>query len=453
MNRWACHGVCVGVALSLLFIPPAALAQESQAGDRTGSEMEALKKALEETRAEFEKMKTLYEDKIHDLEGRLKKLEETPPAAAVKVEEAVPAVTPSTLPAVVEEAVPAPPPAPPLPPTRIQIPIGGRALIFDLSLTGDIVANFGDNDFNELRNRIFPREFDIAFQGAVDPFMRADVFFEFAEEEPGEVEVGIEEAYATLLTLPFGLQSRIGVFRPKFGRINLLHSHALPQVDRPFVIRNFLGEEGLRETGVSLSAILPTPFYQELDVGAFNGDNEEAGFGRGNLRRPLVLAHLTNFFDLTENAAFQLGISGATGEAGEEPHFRTSLVGVDLTYKWKPLDRPYKGLTLQSEFLYSHRKVGEEEAVSHLDRYGFYVFGEYRLSQRWFVGARYDWSQFPTERGSRESGISPVLTFWPSEFSQFRVQYTHTDRNFGRNSDELFFEVSFGLGPHAPHPF
>lgn len=392
------------------------------------SEMEALKEQVKALQEEHQRASESYTKAIEELKQKIQDLEQK------------------------KEAVPVPPPAPSLPPTRFQIPFAGRALIFDLSLTGDFVANFGDNDFNELRNRIFPREFDIAFQGAIDPFMRADVFFEFAEEEPGEVEVGIEEAYATLLTLPFGLQSRIGVFRPEFGRINLLHSHALPQVDRPFVIRNFLGEEGLTETGVSVSAILPTPFYQELNVGAFNGDNE-VSFGRGDLRRPLVLAHLKNFFDLTENAAFQLGISGATGEAREEPHFRTSLVGVDLTYKWKPLDRPYKGLTLQSEFFYSHRKAGEEGAFSHLDRYGFYLFGEYRLSRRWFVGARYDWSQFPTERGKRELGISPVLTFWPSEWAQFRVQYTHTDRNFRKDSDEVFFEVTFALGPHAAHPF
>lgn len=431
MNRWVCRGFRFGFALSLLFTAPSALAQEPQVGDRIGSEVEALKEAIQETKAEFKTMKALYDGKINELEGRLKKLEEAPAA-------------------------------PPPPPRRgPQAPrLGGAALLLDISAVGDFVANIGikSDDLNPLRNRIFPREIELAFQGVVDPFISADLFLEVGEEEPGKLEVGLDEAYGTLLALPLGLQARFGFFRVPFGRINLVHPHVLPQVTRPNVLRRFFGEEGLVETGFALNTLLPHPLHEEGVfepwIGIFNGDNEES-FGQGSFRRPLGILHLKNFFQLTDDSALQVGFSGATGKSEEAR--RTYLYGLDLTYKWKPLDRPFTSLTLQGELLFSHRKAEVDldrgTVEQSFDRYGFYVFGDYRLSRRWFGGMRFDWSQFPKERGTREWALSPVLTFWPSEFSQFRVQYTFTNRNFGRDAHEIFLQTSFSLGPHGPHPF
>ena len=59
--------------------------------------------------------------------------------------------------------------------------------------------------FPGLENRFFPREVEIGLFGMVDPFARADVFIEGAEEFAAgarKIEVSIEEAYLTLLTLP-----------------------------------------------------------------------------------------------------------------------------------------------------------------------------------------------------------------------------------------------------------
>jgi len=412
------------------------------------SEVEVVRKEIQELKAQFDEVKAHYETKLSELQERLTKLEEVPLAP--------------------------PPSPPPTSPGRFQIPFGQRALLFDISANADFVGAYSNlkgterghaGSFVGRADRLFPREIELALQGAVDPFMRADCFIELAEEAEAvdggverQLHLEIDECYATLLTLPFGLQSRVGQFRPKFGRLNTLHQHDLPQVDRPNALVNFFGEEQMSELGLSLSSILPMPFYQELEVGAFNGDNE-VSFGRGSFRDPLVVAHLKNFFELSENSGFQVGFSGATGP--DTGGSRAYVAGVDLTYKWKPAAQLYKSLALQGEFLYSHRKTMEEEEIGGetvavpkpFDRYGLYIFGDYQLSPRWFVGARFDWSQFPDTRGETEWAYSPVLTFWPSEFSRFRLQYKRTDRNFGKDADEVFFEVTFGLGPHAAHLF
>ncbi|MFQ5658137.1 MAG: hypothetical protein ACE5G5_11390 [Candidatus Methylomirabilales bacterium] len=440
MRKLSLSGVC-GVVVFLLLWP----GFSGLATSKT-SEVADLKRELEKTRQLLDALTK----KMEQLQDRLQKVE----ATAVKGEPVAP-----------------PPPETPRRPAMFQIPVGQRQLLLDIGITGDFVYNFVDGEkknprgagtFKALEDRVFPREVEVSFTGRLDPYARADFFFEFAEEgefeaegdgfeREREFEVGIEEAYLTLLQLPLGLQARIGKMRPKFGRLNERHQHDLPQADRPNVLANFFGQEGLTETGAEISALLPTPFFQELSVGAFNGDNDESFGGRESFEDPLVTAHLRNFFELNEASALQVGLSGATGP--NAPDKRTYLTGLDLTYKWAPPEEPYTVLTLQAEGLYSHRQTRDTD-LDDKNRYGGYVFGDYRLSRHWGVGTRLGYSQFP-EEGGREWAVSPYVTFWTSDFLRFRLQYKHTDRNFADAEDinEVFFQASFTLGHHPPHRF
>src|SRR5207253_3214980 len=65
--------------------------------------------------------------------------------------------------------------------------------------------------------------------------------------------IEIEEAYFTYNRLPWSLQLRAGKFRPEFGKENLAHTHVFFSVDRPSVITNFFGRDGLKEYGLSLA--------------------------------------------------------------------------------------------------------------------------------------------------------------------------------------------------------
>jgi len=314
--------------------------------------------------------------------------------------------------------------------------------------------------FAGLENRFFPREVELALFGMVDPFARADVSLEVAEEfedNKRKIEATIEEAYMTLLTLPFDTQLKLGKLRPRFGLLNLLHPHALPQVDRPNVLARFVGQEGLTEQGVEASWILPTPFFQELSLGLFNGDNETA-FGRSSLKAPLLVGRLRNFFELEEWAALQVGISGASGETSQR--HRSTLAGFDAKYKWRADAKAWPVFTLGAEAIYSNRIVD----ISHPDtsagdtrtrkRFGWYTYAELEPTKRWTAGLRFDGTQFSTDPGN-EWAVSPYLTFKPSDFLQFRFQYKRTDRDVPgqRIADEFFLQTGFILGAHPAHPF
>jgi type II secretory pathway pseudopilin PulG len=446
------------VVIALGLAPAAAGAQEA----------ETLRKELEQMRQQFERAQQEYQRAIQSMSERLQRLEAKPPAA--------PAPSTAAPPATLSQAPVAAPAAPltaldlarPREPFSLYQRAGTGQLLFDMGIAGDFVGNLtqrnvqkaGAGTFAGQENRFFPREVELSLFGRIDPYASAVVRFESGEEERGqETGVGLAEAYVTLLALPYGTQARFGQMRNRFGYSNDIHEHDLPWVDRPNVMRNFLGAEGLQEKGVEATIVPDLPFFLEALVGVFNGDNE-TGFGRGSLRSPLVTARLRTFFELSDTSALQVGLSGATGETEDE--FRNSLAGLDLRYKYRPQSWLHPLLTITAEAMASVRETEIAGADRTQERFGLYVGAEVQPFKRWAGGVRYDWSEFPVQSG-HEWAVEPYVTFWPSEFLRFRLAYKRTERSVsfdpagaggsGRIADEILFQGSFLLGAHPAHPF
>ncbi|PYO07879.1 MAG: hypothetical protein DMD75_19765 [Candidatus Rokuibacteriota bacterium] len=358
---------------------------------------------------------------------------------------------------------------------------GSGHLLFDIGIAGDFVGNItqrnvaraGGGTFAGQENRFFPREVELSLFGQIDPYASAVVRIEAGEEAPGqETGVHLAEAYLTLLTLPFGTQARLGQMRNRFGWSNEVHEHDLPWVDRPNVMRNFLGGEGLQEKGVELTLVPDLPFYIEALAGIFNGDNETA-FGRGTLQHPLATGRLRTFLELGDEHAIQLGMSVASGQTGDRN--RSTILGWEWRYKYRPDGWLHPLITLTGEALYSLRKadvgvdLDGDGSIDQVDKrqrnhWGWYTGLEVQPFRRWAGGVRYDWSQYPINPGW-EWAIEPYVSFWPSEFLRFRLAYKHTDRSpqtrdafnlndsSARKVDELLFQASFILGAHPAHPF
>jgi len=314
----------------------------------------------------------------------------------------------------------------------------------DISLLGDITGLMSPSRSVEGRNRFNLRETEIAIQSVIDPYARADFFLSVPDASGLEVE----EGYITLLSLPMGFQAKVGKFRNAVGRLNRTHGPELPQVDRPNVLVNLFGEEGLAETGISLSHILPTPWFSQLEVEFANGDNEVL-LGHGRFTKPTVVSHLKQFFDLAPFHSLEVGLSGAVGARGEADRGRlTGLGGVDLTYKWFPPNQT-RGITWMTELLGAKM----EAPVTGRDfAWGGYSFIETRLTPRVYVGVRADYSQIPLSNTS-EFAIAPYFNFWQSEFGRFRAEYKHTFANQAPSTDALWLQYTATLGTHQPHPF
>jgi hypothetical protein len=370
---------------------------------------------------------------------------------------------------------PAPPAAAPqgaVPAAQAAPTLGGagagasKILNPDIAVIGDFVGAAG-NGANRPTPALEMHESEVSFQEVIDPYARADFFISF-----GEKGVDLEEGYLTFTALPKGLQLKLGKMRAAFGKVNTIHNHVLPWVDRPLVTQNLVGgEEGIGDAGVSLSRILPAPkgLFLEGTAQVFRGDSENVFESRK--RSDLsTIGHLRAYTDITESTNLDLGGSFARGRSPFGEGWN-QLYGFDATLRWKPLQRSiYRSFIARSELVWARTTVNQflSGRPDRITPFGFYVSGDYQLARRWFAGGRFDRSErgacLPTSPETapcdtfrpgllHDTGGAVTLTYWPSEFSQLRWQLRRNRYGEGRTANELLFQLIFSMGAHGAHPF
>jgi hypothetical protein len=323
-----------------------------------------------------------------------------------------------------------------------------------------IIANFvGASGKNAVSGQpsLQLTEAEAAFQAIVDPYARADFFLSAG---PGGLE--IEEGFVTFNTLPGSFLLKVGKMRASFGKVNTLHTHAMPTADRPLVTTNLVGgEEGISDSGLSLSRIIPNPLlFLEATGEVFRGDS--AVFQSPTRSKLNYVGRLRAYRDLTEGTNLDIGTSVAFGPAnlGEAPNaflppapssLDRRLIGVDATFRYRPLRRAiYKRFQARTELVWSRQDTIEG---ARQNAFGFYALGEYQFARRWYLGARFDQSERAFDRTMTDSGASLFLTYWPSEFSQIRGQVRRTKYAEGVTAHEFLFQFNFAIGAHGAHVF
>lgn len=318
----------------------------------------------------------------------------------------------------------------------------------DIGVVGDFQGSYtsrGKKNFNTYLN-----ETEVSLQAVVDPYARADFFVSFGRDaETGKYGVSVEEGYLTTLSLPAKLQLKVGKFKEAVGRINPVHTHALPFIDLPNAYVNYFGD-GLNDEGASLSWLLPTKkFYQELIFQVTSGAEVSPSFMRGDNNRLIYLSHLKNFFTLNDNATLELGLTGITG--GNDSSKATNIGAVDITYKWKPLTmNTYKSLTWQSEFYFSKANT---TATSSRKSFGLYSFIQYQLAKRWFLTGRYDYAQLPVNKSIVEQAYSLTAGWLATEFSKIEFEGKTTDDNIQSRYYQGWLRWIFVIGAHGAHQY
>ncbi len=343
-----------------------------------------------------------------------------------------------------------------------QVPTGGaggsaaKALNPDISVIGDFIGAAGGNAATPFApQQPFPslqmHESELGLQAIIDPYARGDFFLSFGEEG-----VNLEEGYITFTALPKSFIVKVGKMRSAFGKVNTLHNHTLPWVDRPLVTTNLVGgEDGIDDAGISVQRIIPAPkgIFLEATGQLFRGDSGtglQSVFKSWQRSDVSTVAHLRGYRDLDESTNLDLGLSYARGNNDAGPNFITNLYGFDATLRWKPLRRSiYHSFVARSELIWSQRQQLPFEQRA----FGMYASGDYQLGRRWFLGGRYDRSSRAQLANITDNGGSVLLTYWPSEFSQVRGQYRYTDYGDNIKANEFLMQLIFSLGAHGAHPF
>jgi hypothetical protein len=328
------------------------------------------------------------------------------------------------------------------------------------------------------------QQVELSFASNVDPYLRADANIVLLASG-----IEIEEAYATTLGLPWGFQLKAGQFLTAVGRHNPTHPHAWGWANRPLVMGRFFGGDGLRNPGAQLSWLSPLPWYSELVVSAQNSTGETAasflpdGSMHSLAEDALYLGRWSNFFAVTDSFSTHLGATYLQGANPEGHGKRTRFVAGDIYLKYRQPDS-LSFFALQAEAI---QRYYDSAAEGRLKDFGWYAELTYRLPgsfARWHVGLRYDQlapkhapvltaagsaahSHGHEETEEADAGavagdpdspsrfrVSPVVTYYPSEFSKVRLQYDY-DRLAALEITQhaVILQFEFMIGAHASHKF
>ncbi len=330
---------------------------------------------------------------------------------------------------------------------------------------------------------------ELTFAGNVDPYFTAVSHIVLQIDRQGESTLEVEEAFLTSTALPSNLQLRAGQFFTQFGRLNPTHPHTWAFADQPLINGRMFGGDGLRGPGVQLSYLIPLPIYAEALVTLQNSQGETASsfrnvpgedlYGRTLIDRQvkglddlLITPRLTASFDPGDTQTVLIGASGAFGPNGSGPSARTRIYGVDLYYKWKPLrtvkgwpfvawqtevmQRRYVNAAVEDDLATVTDETLPEELLRDWGGYSQVVWG---FTPRWVAGVRGDYvagrgGDLTDPSRERRVRVSPDLTFYPSEFSKWRVQY-NWDHVQTREDvvHSVFLQWEFLIGTHGAHAF
>ena len=471
------------------------------------NEVEQLKKQLRELQQNFEQTVRQQQQQIEALTKKLDQLAPSPSSPPTnvataktpeqqKLEEQLAAELAAQAPATNTPAPTAELATSPLMPTfragSAYMNISFDALLdAGWSTAKDPSAQLQLGDHDPLKRGFTLPNAEIAIDGAVDPYFKGFANIVLKLDQDNETEIELEEAFLQTTSLPANLQLKAGQFFAAFGRHNPQHPHQWAFVDMPIILTRTMGPEGLRDPGAQLSWLTPLPFYTELFLGVFDGQGgtmhsfrnpgEDDGTGVNrfagratfdrDLRGPQDLVftpRIASSFDLSETQTLVAGLSGAFGSNDTGEHSRTEIYGADLYWKWKPVtaSKGFPFVSWQTEALYRRFGAGADPfaptplASENLCDWGVYSQVLWGFKPRWVTGLRGEYASgnsgaFDANdpfRGERFR-VSPVLTFYPSEFSKLRLQYNYDNGEYFGTEHSVWMQVEFLLGAHGAHKF
>jgi hypothetical protein len=341
-------------------------------------------------------------------------------------------------------------------------------------------------------------ESELTIYGNIDPYLFGSAVLSFSPDNGAAVE----EAFIQTTSLPLGFTVKAGRFHSSIGYLNVLHRHADDFVDTPLVYSAFLNGQ-LADDGAQLRWLAPTDFLLEFGTELLNGQNWPAAGsrsqGKGTRTQFIKLAD-----DIGDSASYLVGVSHVDSEAtdrlsGGDPANNnagglsftgtTSLNIYSLVYKWSPLGNiRYSQFKFQYEYFEGDEHgtytlidpAGNGAALTDangdpvtvnlkgsqgVQRTGWYAQAVYKFHERWRVGLRQSevTAELPRDPNAAGTDLDPhghvpamtsvMVEFWPSDFSQFRAQYSSDNTVRDHPTDRFYLQYIVSLGAHGAHAY
>jgi hypothetical protein len=352
------------------------------------------------------------------------------------------------------------------------------AFSFVVDVVGDYLDSDGSSDDGfdlELRT------LELTGQSWVDP----NAWAYFVAATDGD-ELGIEEAAIHYTGLGGNSTIRAGRFFIDFGKQMQTHVHELRTIERPLVLRTYLGEE-VKGDGVQwdhwigvgdstavrwsigvFADLLPEEsddFDPELAAEPSVDDRKDAG----DLN---FTARLTAFTDVGESGTLQFGTSARlipdytlefepSGDAASG--LSNSVFGLDATYGWAN-DTGLEHWTLGTEYLFDSGDDGSsildsgtpadptDDTIDVFDESvgGYYAFVDYAWSPFQSAGVQYSQAEIADGNGTELSEIELYYTRKFSEYHRLRFDVSSFDSDL-EDEDSLRFAIQYTafVGAHG----
>ena len=239
--------------------------------------------------------------------------------------------------------------------------------------------------------------------------------------------------------------------KEQFGKVNTMHAHTLPWVDVPLVMKNLLGgEEGLNDSGVSVSKLLLNPlFFLEATGEVYQGNS--GPFQTHERSDVSWLGRLRGYRDITEGTNLDIGASFTRRSQRRRARYHDAAVR-------RRCDRALSAAAPRnlSPLHGTDRVDVEPPGAGDRGRRRPSACMSAVITSLRGAGLLACASTGPSARLDAslvDKGPSLVVTYWPSEFSQIRGQYRRTHYAEGVTANELLFQFLFSIGAHGAHVF
>jgi hypothetical protein len=338
-------------------------------------------------------------------------------------------------------------------------------------------------------------ESELQVSGNIDPYFSGKLIAALTPED----ELEVEEAFFSTLALGRGFTLKGGRFLSGIGYQNEIHQHAWDFQDAPLPYKAFLGGR-LRQDGLQLRWLAPTPLFFELGAEISSGDQfPGSDRNKNGIGGSAVFGHLGG--DIGTDYAWRTGLSYLRTSPSDRAYEDTDSLGnpvtnsftgrarlwvADAVLKWAPngnSSRTY--LKLQGEYFRSL----QNGALSYDDtaaggpfgllsdsfeskQSGWYAQGIWQFMPRWRVGYRYDTLRHGTiTNGIVTNGLGPTAADFPllashsptrntgmldwslTEFSRLRLQLVSDKSHLGVTDRQIILQYLHSLGAHGAHKF
>lgn len=299
---------------------------------------------------------------------------------------------------------------------------------------------------------------ELQISSDVDAYFRAEATIgihskheeEGSEEHAHGYDVEPEEVFVETISLPH-ITIKAGKSFVNFAKYNAVHTHAQPFISKSQLQTRMIGEESLSQVGIGASFLAPLSWFSEVSIQAFQPENDDLFVDSHH--SPAIAVKWKNLWELSDNLTLESGLSTIKFHAhahGSDVEDETSLLGADLTLKWKPITGgKYNSFVWSSEFI-SKERSGTVIAKNS----GVTTFSRLQLSQRLFAQAQYEFIGFNKSEGEADvNSYAALIAFNPTEFSSLRAQYEQTHVSNSAVDKKISLQLNVSIGAHPAHQY